>query len=70
MNGQEVISPEGPIRRYFDQGIDAFYNKLDIVYGSLNPGWGFHFRGGLKGVRYHSRCFTADEVKVLSEKRW
>lgn len=70
VNGQEVISPEGPIRRYFDQGIDAFYNKLDIVYGSLNPGWGFHFRGGMKGLKYYSRCFSPEEVREKAGEQW
>ena len=70
VNGQEVKSPEGPIRRYYDQGIDAFYNKLDVVYGSLNPGWGFHFRGGLKGVRYHSHCFSPEESLEKSREQW
>ena len=70
VNGREVVSPEGPIRRLSDQGIDAFYGKFDIVYGSAAPGWQQYFRGGMKGVRCHSRCFSPEEIAERACTVW
>jgi len=70
VNGKEVVSPDGPIRRLSDQGRGAFQGKMDFLYGTANPGWQFFFRGGLKGLKYYSRCFTPEEVAAKSREQW
>ena len=70
VNGKEVVSPDGPIRRLSEQGLGAFHNGLDFVYGSANPAWQFFFRGGLKGLKYYSRCFSPEEVREKAGEQW
>lgn len=70
VNGVEMIGEDGPIRTLGTQARDAFYNSMSLTYGSLEPAWGYHFRGEMAGLKAHSRCFSPDEVKELAAKRW
>ena len=69
VNGELVRGVDGPMRTG-RQCKDTFYDTITIYYGSLEPSWGFFFRGEMSGLKFLSRCISADEVKALSEKRW
>ena len=70
VNGREAVGENGPIRRQSEEGRDGFSDKIELIYGAANPAWGLFFRGGMKGVKYYSRCFSPEEVREKAGEQW
>lgn len=70
VNGKEAVSPEGPLRSLSGQGINGFFSRMSFIYGSADPGWNNYFRGGMKGLRCYSRCFTPEEIAAKAKETW
>ena len=69
VNGIKAKDLNGPLRAG-RQGKDTFYDTLTVWYGSLEPAWGYFFRGDMMGLRYLSRRLSDEEIRKRAEKRW
>ena len=67
VNGELVRGVDGPMRAG-RQCKNTFYDTLTVYYGSLVPSWGYFFRGEMTGLRFESRCLSAEEVKKRMEE--